>query len=338
MAKTPPLESEIEKAKAAIAEARAAETSLLRQFSTLSDTDEADTSHDRERQALDSVLARHDEVEKVLANLTLYIYGDIERCFERFDAASERTRYENIIAFFSRNNAKRHQAERAKKLAIVDALKRLLFLADDVATLLADEKAAASKLHETCEAPLLAIMEKRRQLSTEIEAGRQRLKEINASLATAQWKLGSVTDDKRRASLEAERESLSLELEEQEKSYQILRARHQRLEAQILLQESLSQDATQRLSAHAVLYNMLSLEMERAIQLYGAITMTLDGLTREVGERDISPHPHLLDLLKIHAHNAITLDDIDKRKQPVTNAFARRYRTERARVVGIERA
>ncbi len=51
-----------------------------------------------------------------------------------------------------------------------------------------------------------------------------------------------------------------------------LRTRHQRLEDQIQLQESLSQSATQRLSAHAMLYNMLSLAMERAIQLYGAVT------------------------------------------------------------------
>ena len=337
MAKTPPLEGEIEKAKAAISDTRAAETSLLQQFSTLSGADaEAEASHDQERQSLGAVLVRHDEVEKALANLTLYLSGDIEKCFERFDAASERTCYENFVAFFSRSKATKLQAERVKNVAIVGTLKRLLLLSDNVATLLADEKAAASKLYETCEAPLLAIMEKRRQSAADIEAGRQRLKEINASLATAQWKLGSVTDDKRRAALEAERESLSLDLEKLETSYQNLRARHERLEEQILLQESLSQSATQRLSAHAMLYNMLSLEMERAIQLYGAVTMTLDGLMRELTEKDASPHPHLLDLLKIHAHNAITLDDIDKRKKPVSEAFARRYRTERARVVAIE--
>ncbi|MDQ1186667.1 hypothetical protein [Agrobacterium larrymoorei] len=336
MAKTPSLESEIEKARAAIGDTRAAEASLLQQISTLFGADDADASHDKERQALDAVIVRYDEVEKALANLTLYLSGDIEKCFERFDAASERTRYENFLAFFSRNKATKRQAERVKTFAIAETLKRLLFLSDDVAVLLSDEKTAASKLHETCEAPLRAIMEKRRTSSAEIEAGRQRLKEINALLATAQWKLGSVTDDKRRASLEAERESLSLELEEQEKSYQLLRARHQRLEEQILLQESLSQSATQRLSAHAMLYNMLSLAMERAIQLYGAVTMTLDGLMREITENDASPRPHLLDLIKIHAHNAITLDDIDKRKQPVTEAFARRYRIERSRVVAIE--
>lgn len=337
MAKTPALESEIEKAKAAIIDTRAAETDLIKQFSTLSDAGvKADTSHERERQALGSVLAHHDEVEKALANLTLYLSSDIEKCFERFDAASQRTRYENFVAFFSRNKATKLQAERVKKLAIAGTLKRLLFLSDDVAALLANEKVAASKLHETCEAPLLAIMEKRRQSAADIETGRRRLKEINASLATAQWKLGSVTEDKRRASLEAERESLSLELEKQETSYQILRTGHQRLEEQILLQESLSQDASQRLSAHAVLYNMLSMEMERAIQLYGAITMTLDGLMRDRAEEDALPHPHLLDLLKIHAHNAITLDDIDKRKKPVVDAFARRYRIERSRIIAIE--
>ncbi|WP_333630967.1 hypothetical protein [Agrobacterium cavarae] len=341
MAKTPPLESEIEKAKAAVSDTHAAEVSLLQLFSTLFGADDADAkaqlSHERERQALDSLLARYDEVEKTLANLTLYLSGDIEKCFERFDAASERTRYENFVAFFSRNRATKLQAERVKTFAIAGTLKRLLFLSDDVAVLLASEKAAASELYERCEAPLTAMMEKRRQSAAEIEAGRQRLKEINASLATVQWKLGSVTDDKRRASLEAERESLSLELEEQEKSYQVLRTRHQRLEDQIQLQETLSQSATQRLSAHAMLYNMLSLAMERAIQLYGAVTMTLDGLMRDI-EKDTSPHPHLLDLLRIHAHNAITLDDIDKRKAPVSEAFVRRYRIERSRIVAIEGA
>ncbi len=340
MAKTPPLEGEIEKVKAAVSAMRLAEADLLELLKGFSVTgnvavkEEGDDS--AERQALDAVLARYDEAEKNFANLTLSLSGEIEKAFESFHAASERTRYEKLMTFFSRSKAMKLRAERVKKLAIAQELKRLLFLCDDVAALLSEEKRAASDLHEKCETPLVDLMEKRREAATTIEAGRQRLKEINATLATVQWKLGSVTDDKRRVVLEAEREALSLTLEEQERDYRLTRARHERLEEHILLQEALSQQATQRLSAHATLYNILVLDMERAIQLYGAVTMTLDGLMQDISQVDNVPRPHLLDLLRIHAHNTVTLDDIDKRRMPVKDAFARRYRVARARVVAIE--
>lgn len=340
MAKTPPLEGEIEKVRTAVSETRLAEADLLERLKDFSAAGDGETreeaGHSSERQALEAVMARYEEAEKAFANLALYLSGEIEKAFERFHAASEPTRWENLVAFFSRRKVMKLRAERMKTLATEKVLKRLLLLSDDVASLVSQEKRAASELHDKCEMPLVDLMEKRREAATQIEAGRQRLKEINATLATVQWKLGSVTDDKRRVALEAEREALSLTLEEQERDYRLKRVRHERLEEHILLQEALSQQATQRLSSHAMIYNILALEMERAIQLYGAVTMTLDGLMQDISQTDDVPRPHLLDLLRIHAHNAITLDDIDKRRMPVKEAFARRYRVARARVVAIE--
>ena len=335
MAKTPSVDSEIETARAAAVELRVAETALLQQLSTFHKAQDmrAADRHETDLQAFDALKARKDSAEKALANLVLRLASETDAAYHGFDAANERTRYENFVAFFSKNKAAKLQNARLRRAATAPVLKKLLVEGDGVAEILAQEKAESVDLQKLCEPPLVALMQRRRELAASIEEGRRRLKEINANLATVQWKLGSVTDETRRATMEAEREALSLDLEKHESEYQTLRAGHESLDHYVLLHEAFAQTATHQLAAHSLLYNKLAVEMERAIQLYYAVSLSLAPLLAEISMN--ARHPHLLELLTIHAHNTIFMDDIERRKQQIDEAFTRRYSLEKGRVAAI---
>ncbi|WP_288425725.1 hypothetical protein [uncultured Agrobacterium sp.] len=335
MAKTPSVESEIETARAAAAELRVAETGLLEQLSAFHKAQDmrAADRHEADGQAFDALKARKDSAEKALANLVLRLSSEIDAAYHGFEAASERTAYENFVAFFSKSKAAKLQNARLRKAATAQTLKQLLINGDAVAEILAREKAAALDLQKLCEPPLIALMQRRRELAASIEEGRHRLKEVNATLATVQWKLGSVTDETRRTTMEAEREALSLDLEKHESAYQTLRSGHESLDRYVLLHEAFAQGATHQLSAHSLLYNKLAAEMERGIQLYAAVSLSLETLLSEISRK--ASHPHLAELLTIHAHNTISMDDIVRRKQQIDEAFMRRYIVEKGRVAAI---
>lgn len=345
MARTPSVGREIETLSAKAAQRRIAEAELQDLLEADGERSTAPSSQiaadpdaeDAIAKALDGVVELREALELAIANSVLRISGEIDGSFARFEAGAVRTRREKIVAMFSSRRAARLQDMRLRRSATADDVRTLLVSGDVLAGILSAEKTDASAVKTLCEQRLIPIGSERRAKAALIETGRHRLRQINASLATVQWKLGSVTDEARRKTMEAEREGLTLELEGEERSYRAVRTAHDALDRRIVQHETLAQLATLQFSAYSVLYNALSADMERAIQLYGAVSSSLDGLLEESEPLDAASGRLLSELVALHRQNEVALADVVRSKAQSETAMLRRYRMENGRIVGIAR-
>ncbi|POO57961.1 hypothetical protein [Agrobacterium rosae] len=255
-----------------------------------------------------------------------------DAAYAAFDRVDDVTRSETFFSFFKRRAAVSFKVVRARKLVIADTLKAILLEAALVHGLLQARKEQATALRSTVEPNLVASMETRRGIVSDMDEARQKDKVLAASLATLQRKISDARDETRLDQWKAEEADAAAQRETVLSERKRLNARHEVLNHQAILLGNVIDLLNDEISIHALLLNKLNIEAERCIHLYDAAFGSLEPLLADAqsqsptaeGAEASMPLGIFDELLTLHGQGIVTLQDIQTRKHRADEALLRR--------------
>jgi hypothetical protein len=323
----PSFDAEVGKANAAaviVSEGLDQPLAFLVAFAT-SDNVPQDIDLDVESQRIQVLSEAQTSFGKIVADLLDGFAGKADRLYDKFDAMNEHTRFEALIAVFSKRSAQERRAARISKLALIPTLHRMIFEAGPLFSLLTDQRALAMTAQARAEDSIVRIIEMRKSKTVLFDDTHRRGKELSAQTAILQRKIAASADETVRAKAEADCAPLVAELQDSDAKERSARADLDVLERSIALFETLIESLNQLVAGHVVCLSKLGIETERCLLLLGALGGSPPALTLRDGS-SAGQSAHLAELIELHAQNSVSLGDVQRRKTRIDEAFARRFR------------
>lgn len=314
--------ADVERASAAtlvVSETLAPSLDFLKAFAT-SDGFPHCMDFDVENQRIRDITAAQAQVDQIVSGLLDGFAKRADRLYEKFDSMNDYTSFEALIACFSKRSAQERRAARISKWDLVQTLQNMLVEAEPLFALLSQQRAMGVMAQGSAEENIVRVIEKRKSTATLVENAHRRIKELNAQTAILQRKIAAATDETVRGKAAEDLAPLTAELEENDARERSVRADLDVLERSITTFETLMQSVNDLVACHTICLNKLGVETERCILLLCALGGSLPAPPAK-GEVT-----HVDKLLALHAHNAVSLNDLERRKKRIDDAFTRRFK------------
>jgi hypothetical protein len=334
MARLSSFDSEIEQASADAAALYDQSSRLVQAVAVLPDG-VSETAFSQETTQFTQLQALESDFQTRLLRLIDDFGKRADAAYAAFEMVDHVTGPEKFIAFFKRRTAVSFKVARTRELGIADTLKTILLEAAVVHGLLQDRKEQATVLRSAVEPSLVASMEARRGVVSDMDDARQRDKMLAASLATLQRKITDARDETRLDQWKAEEAEAAAQRETVLSDRKRLSNKHEVLNQQAILLGNIIDLLNEEISLHVLLLNTLNIEAERCIHLYDAAFGSLAPLLADAQHHLSSategevPAPLAIfgELLTLHGQGIVTLQDIQTRKNRADEALLRRLGT-----------
>ncbi|MGV1870012.1 hypothetical protein [Agrobacterium rosae] len=331
MARLPSFDSEIEQARADAIAVQDLSSLIAQTLASIPDGSSEEVFASQTAQFAELQMLEEKLQDRILAFVT-GLGARTDAAYAAFDRVDDVTRSENFFSFFKRRAAVSFKVVRARKLAIADTLKAVLLEAAVVHGLLQARKEQATALRSTVEPNLVASMETRRGIVSDMDEARQKDKALAASLATLQRKISDARDETRLDQWKAEETETAAQRETVLSERKRLNARHEVLNHQAILLGNMIDLLNDEISIHALLLNKLNIEAERCIHLYDAAFGSLEPVLADAQPQSSTaqraeasmPLGIFDELLTLHGQGIVTLQDIQTRKHRADEALLRR--------------
>lgn len=273
------------------------------------------------------------------------IIAQIDAAYCAFDRVDDVTRMQRLFGLFKRQPGQSFKAVRQRKLGIAQSVKIAVEHAAAVSGLLQGCKQNSALLVTSCEARLEASMERRGTVVSSIDEARRRDRELAASLATLERKIGGASDEAQLQRWKADRAEASGSRNEVLAQRKQLSEERALLDRQTVLLGDIIDVLNDGISVYALMLNAVAVEAERGIMLFavthGSLQPLLDDAQLHSGaeenDADATPASGVFDgLLALHAQGGVTMQDVDRRKTRISDALAQRF--DRRQANGAETA
>lgn len=333
MARTSSFDAQFDKARASAGEVEALCLQLSQSTADASASSGEPTLDEDTAQPGKLIDARNNFAADCL-RLLQSIAAQIDEAYAAFDRADEVTRRQRLVGFFTRQPRNAFKAARQKRLGIAEGVKTALGQAAAVSDLLRGCKATFAHLAASCDARLETCMETRSKVILLVDEARRRDRELAASLATLERKIGAASDEAQQDRWKTERAEASSLRDEVLVQRKRLSEERALLDRQAILLGDIIDALNDGIAVCTLLLNALAIEAERCIMLfaasYGSLQPLLDDVQHhsETVAEGADPAPPLgvfHELLALHGKGAVTMQDVEKRKTRIADALAQRF-------------
>lgn len=270
-------EDQIKASQAQVAEAQQKISDLTGRIQTARDKMAAgtDISIDIENASLDDV---HAHTEAMNANIAELIMGldDVTAGFSKdFDAMRNKTGWESIVGFFSKNKSESLRQERMRTASVDDKLQDLIAKSDVITKLLEDQLATLNTHKERVETNLESTLVDREAAVGTLDSIKTELLALDPKIIELENKISVEQDAKARTKLESELAKMNGKYNELAQQEQVKLAESQTLERYIEKGKSWVDSLQNQAATQMVLINKLQTDTKQRVVLYDALTKSL---------------------------------------------------------------
>ncbi len=304
-----------------------------------------DVNFDIENARIGDVLRQQKVMEANIADLIISL-EDVTNSFgSEFESMQSFTMMERLVSMFSRQKAMAMRNERVRMTSLASNLQDLLSKSNTITRILNEQKDVLKERYGSSEASLKNVIERREQVTAELEAAQKRIEELNPMLLDLENQMAASTDQGVRTKLEKERSELATEYNERQAKEQELLAGSQTLERYTSMFQTFVDSLNNQIAAQNTLINKLTIDTEQRIVLYKALEDSLKTASQQEVAHQINTlgakvdtaaeqtmagigaaaQSHIADLLEMHEGSMLNSAEIQRRKKLADEAFMRRF-------------
>jgi hypothetical protein len=300
---------------------------------------------DIENARIEDVLRQQKVMEADIADLILGLEDATNTFGAEFESMKSFTGFESFVGIFSKARAQRMRSDRVRNMSLAGNLQELLTKSNTIIGILKDQKAILDTRYKTSEESLRRVIDRRKDAMARLEATQKTISDLNPSLLDIENKIAASTNQKERATLEADRSKMATAYNEAQAKEQELLAESQTLERYTSMFSTFVDSLNNQLAAQQTLINKLSIDTEQRIVLYKALEDSLKTAAQQdvahkintLGDKvdtaaettmagiGAAAQKHIGDLLELHEKGMVASAEIQRRKKLADDAFARRF-------------
>ena len=346
MIETKTFDVEIEKTRAMMEEVQSKMDASSEVLDKIAETDTlGDIDFDIENARIEDVLKQQKVMEGNIADLIIGL-EDVTNSFgDEFKSMQEYTLSEKLVGLFSKNKAKSMHNQRVRTTSLAGNLQDLLAKSNTIVGILNEQKGILEDRYSNSEESLRTVIERRKGVTTDLEATQTRIEELNPALLDIENQIAASTDQTERSKLEGERSKLATEYNQMQAREQALLASSQTLERYTSMYQTFVDSLNNQIAAQATLINKLNIDTEQRVVLYKSLEDSLKTAAQQEVAHQINTlgtkvdtaaeetmagigaaaQSHIGDLLEMHEKNMVSTQEIQRRKKLADEAFARRF-------------
>jgi len=304
-----------------------------------------DITIDIENATLDDV---HSHTDLMNANIAELIMGldDVTASFsEDFNEMRDKTGWETVVGFFSKDRSESLRHERMRTASIDDKLQDLIGKSDIIVSLLQSQLDMLNIEKAKVETNLTTTLDEREATVSTLETLRAGILEMDPKIIELENKIAVEQDAAQRTTLESELAALNQEYNEKVQAEQVALAKSQTLERYIEKGKTWVDSLTNQAATQMVLINKLQTDTKQRVVLYDALSKSLktaqqQDVAHRINEIGVqtdkeaqvamagiasATNNRMADMLEAHEDHMVFARKVLEQKAKADERFARRF-------------